>query len=39
VAELVYRLRAEYIEACERDSMVEAARMANAAIESANAVE
>ena len=36
VAELVRRLRAEYIAACEAPSFADAARLANAALEAAN---
>jgi nitronate monooxygenase len=37
VAELVRRLRAEYLAACEAPSFADAARLANAALEAANA--
>lgn len=36
VAELVRRLRAEYIAACEKESFAQAARLANAALEAAH---
>jgi len=37
VAELVGRLRREYVAGCEAPSLVEAARLANQALDAANA--